>query len=307
MGNSATITVTVTKPTPETIVTSAPVNTPDIAELRLQSFLQQQSCIQDFFDLYQSLSSTAHLTNSLTPSQSTSNLFYIAQKKSTFVETAKFAIAQNLDVRDVASLDLIQPLFDNLYVVDDLVMAIVATMSPQPPIGWQVASQGLNLLNLPTLGPLPVPNEPRPHEASVAATVLQFFGVASYTQDRGYFIGHVLGYLFCCYYFAQLGIGYGVTPLSEKIAGSYPYQAVTVPELVRLLQAVDETLKSQVYQLAVYTAQMSEYTLDKRIERMLITEVNSFDKQALRDELSQNLTYGGMASAPLFQALKPIR
>lgn len=301
MGNSATVTVTVTKPKPVITVTSPPATTPDIAEQRLQIFLQQERNIQNFYDLYQNQNALTH-THSPNP-----ELFYITQKKPQFVETAKFDIAQHLNARDMASLDLIQPLFDSLYMVDDLVMAVVTAMPHQCPIGWQMVSQSQNLLNLPTLGQLRPPNEHRPLEASVASTVLQFFGVASYTQDRGYFIGHILGYLFCCYYFAHLGIAYAVTPLTEKIAGAYDYQTVTTPELVRLLQSVDETLKTQVYQLAVYTAQMSEYTLDKRIERMLIAEVNNFDKQAVRDELSQMLTYGGTAPAPLFQGLKPIR
>lgn len=298
MASSATVSVTVTKPKPTITVTSAPASTPDITEQRLQQFLQQERAIQNFYHLYQ---------NQISTTQSNPNLFYIASKKAQFVETAKFNLATNLNARESASLDLIQPLFDNLYMVDDLLMAVVAKMPHHRPIGWQMVSLSQNLLNLPTLGQLRSPCEPRPLEASVASTVLQFFGVASYTQDKGYFIGHILGYLFCCYYFAHLGVAYSVTALTEKIAGSYQYHSVSVPELVRLLQEVDENLKQQVYQLAVYTAQMSEYTLDKRIERMLITEVNSFDKQALRDELSQNLTYGGTAPAPLFQALKPIR
>jgi hypothetical protein len=80
-----------------------------------------------------------------------------------------------------------------------------------------------------------------------------------------------------------------------------------VAELVRLLQSLDESLKAQVYQLAIYCAQISEYAVDKRIEKMLITEVNSFNKQDLRDELSVLVQYDSNENESLFQPIKPLK
>ena len=98
-----------------------------------------------------------------------------------------------------------------------------------------------------------------------------------------------------------------MTPLKSLPQASYPYQSVSVTQLVRLLQELDETLKTQVYQLAIYCAQISEYALEKRIEKLLITEVNSFNKQALRDELSVLVQYDLSEKEALFQPIKPLK
>lgn len=234
-------------------------------------------------------------------------LFYVASKKHQFVETKKLQIASYLNIRDNVGLWQLQQLFDNLHIVDDLVMSISHHLPAQRPIAWQVISQNKNLMNLPTVGISPVAQAFRGIEHSLAATVIQFLGVACYHQERGYFVGHILGYLFICYYFSHLAINYSVTPLKEPTIIDYPYQIIAVPELVRLLQAIDESLKSQVYQLAIYCAQVSEYAVDKYIEKMLITEVNSFNKQDLRDELSMLVQYDLAENESLFQPIKPLK
>ena len=234
-------------------------------------------------------------------------LFYISSKKNQFVETKKLQVAKYLNMRDNVGLMQLQHLFNNLHIVDDLVMSISHHLPPQRPIAWQMVSQQRNLMNLPTVGLMPSMPEYRGLEHSLAATVIEFLGVACYHNDRGYFVGHILGYLFSCYYFAHLGVNYSVTPLKESVIPNYPYQAVNVAELVRLLQELDESLKSQVYQLAIYCAQVSEYAVDKRIEKMLITEVNSFNKQALRDELSVLVQYDLYENESLFQPIKPLK
>ena len=274
----------------------------ELTEQRTQIFRCQEQAVQRFYADYQSGAYTGAILGG-----DTDSLFYLTQRQSQFVETRKLKIAYNLNARDTAGLDQLQVLFNHLHVVDDLLLAVTSRMPAQRPVGWQMVSLGQNLLNLPTTTPFRIAGEARGVEQSLASTILQFFGVACYSVDKGYFIGHVLGYLFCCYYFAHLGIGYGVTPLKESIAKDYPYQSVNVPELVRLLQQTDETLKAQVYQLAIYAAQISEYAIDKRIEKMLITEVNSFNKQDLRDELAQYVQYSDDEISALFQPLKPLK
>ena len=234
-------------------------------------------------------------------------LFYISSKKSQFIETKKLQVAKYLNMRDNVGLMQLQHLFNNLHIVDDLVMSISHHLPPQRPIGWQLVSQSKNLMNLPTVGLMPSSADFRGLEHSLAATVIQFLGVACYHNDRGYFVGHILGYLFSCYYFAHLGVNYSVTPLKEAAIPNYPYQVINVAELVRLLQSLDESLKAQVYQLAIYCAQISEYAVDKRIEKMLITEVNSFNKQDLRDELSVLVQYDSNENESLFQPIKPLK
>lgn len=276
---------------PTVTITRVAAKPVDVNQQRLALFLAQEQAVTRWF----------------AQDRSTAQPFYVASKKSQFIETERLQVASYLNARDATDLHQLQLLFDNLHVVDDMLMAILSKLPRQRPVGWYLLSQGQNLLNLPTTSPVRSIEEARQIEKSVAATVLQFFGVACFSQDKGYFIGHILGYLFCCYYFAHLGINYGVTALKEIIAPNYRYQAVSVPQLVRLLQTVDEPLKVQVYQLAVYCAQISEYAIDKRIERMLITEVNSFNKQDLRDELSQQLLYDQLEQASLFQPIKALK
>lgn len=276
--------------TEETVFISS-TKSSHIMTQRLQLFHQQEQAIQSFYQ----------------NNQLNQCLFYVASKKLQFVETQKMQTAQYLNIREVTELEPLSYLFNSLHVIDDLISALVTMMPTQRPVGWQVLSQQLNLLNLPTVGNIHPPNEVRKVEQSLVATVLQFFGVASYTFDRGYFIGHILGYLFCCYYFAHLGVNYAIIPLSKEIIPEYTYQSINVPQLVRMLQELDKDLKTLVYQLAIYCAQISEYAIDKQIEKMLIAEVNSFNKQALRDELSEQLLYGGFYQVPLFQPLKPLK
>lgn len=285
----------------------------DITEQRTALFHRQEMVIQAFYQKFYTDSPFTPTTLSDNDPLSTitaspaSPLFYIANKKPQFAETQKLQTALYLNARDVAQLDEIIGLFDNLHVLDDLVMEIVHEMPPQQPVGWQMTSQGLNVLNVPTVGQIRSPNVARGIEQSAAATVLQFFGVASYTQDKALFIGHIVGYLFCCYYFAHLGVAYGVTPISEEVVKDYPYVTLPVPQLVRLLQELDEMVKAKVYQLAVFCAQISEYALDKRIEKMLITEVNSFNKNDMREVLAQRISYGGLEQPYLFNPVKPLR
>lgn len=285
----------------------------DITEQRAMLFRRQQNAVQGFYDTCFSQESfyNQHLQ---TPSaddtakvRTPPSLFYIANKKSQFAETKKLQIAQYLNARDAVQLDEIMTLFDNLYVLDDLVMETVQTLPYQQPVGWQLSSLGLNLLNLPTIGQLRPPNMARGMEQSAAATVLQFFGVTSFTLDKAVYIGHVAGYLFCCYYFAHLGVAYGVTALNEEVVKDYPYVTLPVPQLVRLLQELDESIKANIYQLAVFCAQISDYAIDKRIEKMLITEVNSFNKNELRAALSQRVNLAGIEQSALFEPFKPIR
>lgn len=273
-----------------TVVRNPPVELP-LPDQRLQLFRRQEQAVQQCYEQLQN--------NQI--------LFYISNKKNQFIESQRLQTAFYLDARDTSSLDYVKLLFDNLHIIDDWVMSMVREMPAQRPVGWQLSSQGINALNLPTTSPARVAGDDRSIENSLASTILQFFGVACFSSDKGYFIGHVLGYLFCCYFFAHLNINYGVTPLKEKIAGDYPYQWVDVPELVRLLQEVDESLKKKIYQLAVYAAQISEYAIEKRIEKMLITEVNSFNKQDVRDELASYILYDDSEAEALFQPLKSLK
>ncbi len=285
---SRTVSVTVQK--------TAQTAQPDILEQRRQLFLQQEKAVNDY---YAALFGDHHIHGEA--------LFYLTERKDHYIESQKFKTAMYLDARDVAGIEQLRRLLDSMPVVDDLLLNVVQAMPPQRPIGWQLVSLGQNLLNLPTTTPVRNIDDTRTIEKSVAATILQFFGVACFSGDKGYFIGHILGYLFCCYYFAHLNIGYSVTPLKETIAHHYPYQWVAVPQLVRLLQQTDEALKRQVYQIAVYAAQVSDYAIDKRIEKMLITEVNSFNKQDYRDALAGFISDDETEKATLFQPIKPLK
>lgn len=286
---------------------SAPVSGPiarqpsTLAELsarRLRLFRQQENAVGAF---YQQLSQR-YVANSA----NSEPLFYVAARRERFAEWGKFQTLRHLDVRGIAATDALQTLFDHLHIVDDLLLQVVRRLSPQRPLGWQITSHTPNALNVPTSAPvrqLPY----RGIEQSAAATVLQFLGVACFGQDKTYFVGHVAGYLFCCYYFAHLGTHYAATPLKEPIAEHYPYQWVEVAELVRLLQTLDPLLKTQVYQLAVYCAQISEYAIGKQIEKLLISEVNSFDKIPLRHALAEQVQYDQPLIEPLFTPLKSMR
>ena len=177
-------------------------------------------------------------------------------------------------------------------------------MPAQQPVGWQLTAQeGRNPLCLPTLGKLKYPN-PIADLASLNSYVLSHFGVSSFTYDRSYYIGHVVGYLFSCYFCAHLSISYGVTALGESVVADYQYASLEIPYMVRLLQGLDGYCKKRIYQLAVICARLSVYASDKRIEKMLIAEVNDFDKKLQQQHLDVLLLQGIMPdsndSTPLF-------
>lgn len=100
--------------------------------------------------------------------------------------------------------------------VDDIIADIVRHMPAQQPAGWQLTTQdGRNPLCFATVGKLKY-GKPIRDQGSLNSYVLGHFGVSSFTYDRGYYIGHVVGYLFSCYYCAHLSITYGVTALDSK-------------------------------------------------------------------------------------------
>ena len=107
-----------------------------------------------------------------------------------------------------------------------------------------------------------------------------------------------------CYFCAHLSISYGVTALGQQVVADYDYASLETPHMVRLLQGLDGYCKKRVYQLAVICARLSVFASDKRIERMLIAEVNDFDKKLQQQHLDVLLSQGLMPdssdSTPLF-------
>ena len=114
----------------------------------------------------------------------------------------------------------------------------------------------------------------------------------------------MIGYLFSCYFCAHLSIIYSVTALGQDVVIDYDYASLETPHMVRLLQGLDGYCKKRIYQLAVICARLSVYASDKRIEKMLITEVNDFDKKLQQQHLDVLLLQGMMPessdSTPLF-------
>ena len=224
--------------------------------------------------------------------------------KPQFVEYQQYKLAQQLDKRALLDVDTLERLWQQLHVVDDIIADIVRHMPAQKPAGWQLTThEGHNPLRLATVGKLKYP-KPIDDQASLNSYVLGHFGVSSFTYDRGYYIGHVVGYLFSCYYCAHLSISYAVTPLDEQVIENYDYASLETPYMVRLLQGLDSYCKKRVYQLAVICARLSVYASDKRIEKMLIAEVNDFDKKLQQQHLDVLLLQGMMPesndSTPLF-------
>jgi hypothetical protein len=88
------------------------------------------------------------------------------------------------------------------------------------------------------------------------------------------------------------------------VVEGYDYASLETPYMVRLLQGLDGYCKKRVYQLAVICARLSVYASDKRIEKMLIAEVNDFDKKLQQQHLEVLLLQGMMPesqdSTPLF-------
>lgn len=222
---------------------------------------------------------------------------YLVQRlKPQFDEYRHYLMSTELDKRGVVDAEPVQRLWQQLHIVDDIIEDIIRHMPAQQPAGWQITTQGRNYLRLPTVGRLRQ-DEPVADQGSLISYVLAHFGVMSFTYDRSYYIGHVLGYLFCCYFCAHLSITYGVTPLSPKLVKGYEYVGLETPQMVRLLQALDGYCKKRIYQLAVICARLSYYATDKRIEKMLIAEVNDFDKKLQQRHLDTLLSQGLMPEA----------
>ena len=230
--------------------------------------------------------------------------YLIPLLKRQFVEYQQYELAQQLDKRGLIDTEALTRLWQQLHVVDDIIADIVQHMPAQQPAGWQITVQdGHNPLCLPTLGQLKHP-KPILDQASINNYVLGHFGVSSFTYDRGYYIGHVIGYLFSCYFCAHLSIVYSVTALDQDVVIDYEYASLETPHMVRLLQGLDGYCKKRIYQLAIICARLSVYASDKRIEKMLIIEVNDFDKKLQQQHLDMLLLQGLMPesndSTPLF-------
>ena len=235
---------------------------------------------------------------------STRPTYLVQTLKPQFAEYQQYKLAQQLDKRGLLDIDTIERLWQQLHVVDDIIADIVRHMPTQQPAGWQLTAQdGHNPLRLATVGKLKHP-KPISDQASLNSYVLGHFGVSSFTYDRGYYIGHVIGYLFSCYFCAHLSISYGVTSIGEQVIEDYDYASLETPYMVRLLQGLDSYCKKRIYQLAVICARLSVYASDKRIEKMLIAEVNDFDKKLQQQHLDVLLLQGMMPesndSTPLF-------
>ena len=230
---------------------------------------------------------------------------YLVQTlKTQFAEYQQYLLAQQLDKRGLMDTENLERLWQQLHVVDDIIEDIVRHMPAQQPAGWQLTTQdGHNPLCLATIGKLKQ-HKPIVDQGSLNSYVLGHFGVSSFTYDRGYYIGHVVGYLFSCYFFAHLSISYGVTALGQEVVSDYDYASLETPHMVRLLQGLDGYCKKRIYQLAVICARLSVFASDKRIERMLIAEVNDFDKKLQQQHLDVLLLQGLMPdsndSTPLF-------
>lgn len=230
---------------------------------------------------------------------------YLVQTlKSQFAEYQQYLLAQQLDKRGLIDTEGLEHLWQQLHVVDDIIADIVRHMPAQQPAGWQLTTQdGRNPLCFATVGKLKH-GKPIRDQGSLNSYVLGHFGVSSFTYDRGYYIGHVVGYLFSCYFCAHLSISYGVSALGQQVITDYEYASLETPHMVRLLQGLDGYCKKRIYQLAVICARLSVFASDKRIERMLIAEVNDFDKKLQQQHLDVLLLQGLMPdsndSTPFF-------
>lgn len=237
-------------------------------------------------------------------SAATRPTYLVQTLKSQFAEHQQYLLAQQLDKRGLMDTDGVERLWQQLHVVDDIIADIVRHMPAQQPAGWQLTTQdGRNPLCFATVGTLKN-SKPIRDQGSLNSYVLGHFGVSSFTYDRGYYIGHVVGYLFSCYFCAHLSISYGVTALGPQVVSDYEYASLETPHMVRLLQGLDGYCKKRIYQLAVICARLSVFASDKRIERMLIAEVNDFDKKLQQQHLDVLLLQGLMPdssdSTPLF-------
>lgn len=252
-----------------------------VAEQRIAMYQRQLSRTEYFYTVNSSIRPT----------------YMVQALKSQFVEYQQYQMVKKLDQRSILDLDKIDTTWKQLHIVDDLITDIVRHMPAQQPVGWQLTSVNKNHLKVPTVGRLRN-TETIADQGSLNSYVLGHFGVTSYTYDRAYFIGHVMGYLFCCYYLAHLSISYGVTPLPESTVKNYDYASLETAKMVRLLHSVDVHCKRRIYQLAVLCARLSCYQLDKYVEKMLIAEVNEFDKKQQIAHLDMLLNQGLMPDMP---------
>jgi len=227
-------------------------------------------------------------------SANTRPTYLVQTLKSQFIEYQQYLLAHQLDKRGLMDTDMLERLWQQLHVVDDIIADIVRHMPAQQPAGWQLTTQdGRNPLCFATVGKLKH-GKPVRDQGSLNSYVLGHFGVSSFTYDRGYYIGHVVGYLFSCYFCAHLSVSYGVTALGQQVVTDYDYASLETPHMVRLLQGLDGYCKKRIYQLAVICARLSVFASDKRIERMLIAEVNDFDKKLQQQHLDVLLLQGLM-------------
>ncbi|MBH0005229.1 hypothetical protein [Psychrobacter sp. SWN149] len=237
-------------------------------------------------------------------SANTRPTYLVQTLKSQFVEYQQYLLAQQLDKRGLMDTEALDRLWQQLHIIDDIIDDIVRHMPAQQPAGWQLTTQdGQNPLCFATVGKLKH-GKPIQDQGSLNSYVLGHFGVSSFTYDRGYYIGHVIGYLFSCYFCAHLSISYGVRALGQQVITDYDYASLETPHMVRLLQGLDGYCKKRIYQLAVICARLSMFASDKRIERMLIAEVNDFDKKIQQQHLDVLLLQGLMPdsndSTPFF-------
>lgn len=268
--------------------TDKPANEPSVAEQRVALYQNQHERTRLLY----------------TAAAGTRPTYLVQTLKSQFTEYQQYLLSQQLDKRGLIDTDGLERLWKQLHVIDDIIADIVLHMPAQQPAGWQLTTQdGRNPLCFATVGKLKYDKTIR-DQGSLNNYVLSHFGVSSFTYDRGYYIGHVVGYLFCCYFCAHLSISYGVTALGRQVVSDYDYASLETPYMVRLLQGLDGYCKKRIYQLAVLCARLSVFASDKRIEKMLIAEVNDFDKKLQQQHLDVLLLQGLMPdsndSTPLF-------
>lgn len=220
-------------------------------------------------------------------------VFPIESLRSQFVELARFRVAQSLDKRGIPEMDALYTGFDHLYVVDDLIKQIRADLPAHQRFGWLINSAGRNHLNLPHANGANQPPDALANHNSITCYALTQFGVASYTNDRSVFLGNIAGYLFASYFCAHLKLGYSVTPLSQGKVKGYTYLTPNVETNTRHVQNLSLVTKKKIYQLAVFCAQVSLFSVNKAIEKMLIADVNDFDKKKEQAILTDLLRYGG--------------
>ncbi|MGO1250686.1 hypothetical protein, partial [Psychrobacter sp.] len=187
--------------------TDKPANEPSVAEQRVALYQNQHERTRLLY----------------TAAAGTRPTYLVQTLKSQFTEYQQYLLSQQLDKRGLIDTDGLERLWKQLHVIDDIIADIVLHMPAQQPAGWQLTTQdGRNPLCFATVGKLKYDKTIR-DQGSLNNYVLSHFGVSSFTYDRGYYIGHVVGYLFCCYFCAHLSISYGVTALGRQVVSDYDY------------------------------------------------------------------------------------